>query len=69
LSLQETLYIPVRYESQEKKITHCTMKGYFLNSFNMDISLIAVDGHPSSSVSSLIFFKAASSPVGICFAL
>lgn len=45
-----------------------TMFGCF-NSFNKDISRIAVDGTPSSSVSKRIFFIATISPVFLCLPL
>lgn len=50
------------------KITYSTILGCF-KFFSKDISLIAVEGTPSSSFSSLIFLMATVSPVSVLIAL
>ena len=50
------------------QVSYLTIFGC-LNSFNSDISLIAVEGIPSSSASSRILFKATISSVTLFFAL
>lgn len=58
----------IDFNNQSLLFTYQTIFGCS-NSFNSDISLIAVDGTPSSSLSNRIFFKATSAPVFLFFPL